>query len=95
MCLPLPGRQAQYLLGALQRLGEGVPSPPAGSVPLQPDSPPRVLHSAEVIVLGGQLGAHLAPLLTQPYVVRRHRPWQGTPQDAPEKKRRVPAAAGR
>jgi len=61
--------QAQYLLGALQRVAEGAPAPPAGSVPLTPDSPPRALSSAEATVLAAQLGGHLAPLLTDPYVI--------------------------
>ena len=40
--------QARYLLGTLQRLAEGNPPLPSGSIPLQPDSPPRSLHTAEV-----------------------------------------------
>jgi hypothetical protein len=44
--------QARYLLGTLQRLAEGNPPLPSGSVPLQPDSPPRSLHTAEVGSVG-------------------------------------------
>lgn len=50
-------------------MAEGPAEAPPGSVPLQPHSARRSLDPAEVTVLAAQLGGHLGPLLTQPYVI--------------------------